>query len=330
MTWPGALKATFRSASRVQRTRLEPLLAVRAAAGVAIVIGLALLLWGPAVAASSAFGAYAAGIATFQRSWRSRPELALAAGAALSVSAFLGYLAAAHWAAYLPLLAVWGFLAGMAWVLGPTAGILASLTMSVMLVVVTLPSSVAGALGHSAVIAFGGLVQAGLIVAFPVRRWGRQRDALADAFAAEADYARRLRHDPVASFDPEPLMTARSAATVTPARPAAARRGWPASGCWPSGSARCWPRWPTPRSAPPRRAPSGTGPGSCSARPPPCWTRWPTRCAGAFRSGSPSRPGRSSSTSLPGGADRRRPAGRGTPDRAARPGRGLRGRSARP
>ena len=41
-------------------------------------------------------------------------------------------------------------------------------------------------------------MQAALIVLFPVRRWGAQRDALADALAAEADYARRLRHDPVA------------------------------------------------------------------------------------------------------------------------------------
>jgi uncharacterized membrane protein YccC len=216
MTWSRALKETFRSALRVDRPRLEPLLALRAAAGVAIVIGLALLLSTPAVAASSAFGAYAAGTATFQRSWRPRPTLALAVGVAVSVTAFLGYLAAAHWAAFLPLLAVWAFLVGMAWVLGPTAGILASLTMSVMLIVVTLPSSVVGALGHSAVIAFGGVVQAALIVVFPVRRWGPQRDALADAFAAEADYARRLREDPVAPFDPEPLMTARSAAAVTP------------------------------------------------------------------------------------------------------------------
>ncbi|CAM5285142.1 hypothetical protein SGLAM104S_03466 [Streptomyces glaucescens] len=47
-------------------------------------------------------------------------------------------------------------------------------------------------------------------------RWGPHRDALADALAAEADYARRLRHDPVARFDPAPLMEARNAATVTP------------------------------------------------------------------------------------------------------------------
>ncbi|MCZ4124442.1 FUSC family protein [Streptomyces sp. H39-S7] len=216
MTWLRALKETGRSGLRVERTRLEPLIAVRGAAGVAIVIGLALWLSTPTVAASSAFGALASGTATFQRSWRSRPALALAAGAGLAVSTFLGYLAGAHLLLFVTLLAAWAFLAGMTWSLGPTSGIVAAQTVGVMLVVVTLPTSVLGALGNAAVIAFGGVVQAALIVIFPIRRWGPQRDALAEAFAAEAAYARRLRQDPHAPFDPEPLMTARSAAKVTP------------------------------------------------------------------------------------------------------------------
>ncbi|WUD76882.1 FUSC family protein [Streptomyces sp. NBC_00510] len=227
MTWLRALRRSAREGLRIERAGLEPLVALRAAAGVAIVIGLSLWLAGPSVAASSAFGAFASGMATFQRSWRPRPVLALVAGAGLAVSTFLGYLAGAHWWVFVVLLAVWAFLAGMAWALGPTAGIVSSLTVAVMLVVITLPTSVLGAFGHALVIAAGGVVQAGLIVLFPVRRWGRQRDALADAFAAEADYARRLRHDPVAPFDPQPLMTARNAAVITDRqarrRPAALR-----------------------------------------------------------------------------------------------------------
>ncbi|MEC4018224.1 FUSC family protein [Streptomyces sp. H27-D2] len=216
MSWLRALKGTARSGLTVERTRLEPLVALRGAAGVAIVIGLSLWLVSPAAAASSAFGAFSAGTATFQRSWRPRPVVALAAGGGLAVSTFLGYVAGAHPVLFVLLLAVWTFLAGMAWAVGPTSGFVAASTVGVMLVTVTLPTTVMGAAGHAAVIAFGGLVQALLIIVFPVRRWGAQRDALADAFAAEADYARRLRHDPIAPFDPEPLMTARSAAAVTP------------------------------------------------------------------------------------------------------------------
>ncbi|MDF3291796.1 FUSC family protein [Streptomyces silvisoli] len=216
MTWQRSLREAVRSGLAVERTRLEPLAALRGAAGVAVVVALALWLTTPAFAASSAFGAFAAGMATFQRSWRPRPVLALAAGGGLAFSTFLGYLAAGHTAAFVALLAVWSLGAGTAWALGPTSGVVASLTVTVMLVVVTLPTSLPGALGHAGVIAFGGLVQAALIVVFPIRRWGAQRDALAEAFAAVADYARRLRHDPMAPFDPEPMMTARSAATLSP------------------------------------------------------------------------------------------------------------------
>ncbi|MBT2476884.1 FUSC family protein [Streptomyces sp. ISL-94] len=217
MGWFRALKGTARSGMAVERTRLEPLVALRAAAGLAIVIGAGLAFLGPGSAASSAFGAFMAAIATFQKSWRPRPGLALASGLTLAVSTFVGYLVgSSHTTLFLALLALWTFLASLLWAAGPTAGIIASGNVAIMLVTVTLPSSVPQAAGHAAMIAAGGVVQALLIALFPVRRWGAQRDALADALAAEGDYARRLRQDPVASFDPEPLMRARAAATVTP------------------------------------------------------------------------------------------------------------------
>ncbi|MER7947718.1 FUSC family protein [Streptomyces sp. NPDC096079] len=216
MSWFRALKQTARSGLSVERRRLEPVIAARGALGLALVVGFSLALFGPAVAASSAFGAFQAAIATFQRSWHPRPTLALASGASLAVSTFLGYLTGAHTGLFLALLVLWTFLSGLAWAAGPTAGIIASSNVAIMLVTVTLPTSVATAAGHAAVIFAGGVVQAALVVLLPVRRWGAQRDALADALAAEADYARRLRHDPVAPFDPVPLMTARNAAAVTP------------------------------------------------------------------------------------------------------------------
>ncbi|MEU0630045.1 FUSC family protein [Streptomyces sp. NPDC005989] len=216
MSWLRALKETARSGLSIERRRLEPLIAIRGAAGLAVVIGISLAFFGPVVAASSAFGAFQAAIATFQRSWRPRPVLALVSGASLAVSTFLGYLTGTRLVLFLALLVLWTFVAGLAWAAGPTAGIIAASNVAIMLVTVTLPTSVANSAVHAAMILFGGIVQAALIVLFPVRRWGAQRDALADALAAEADYARRLRHDPLAPFDPVPLMTARSAAAVTP------------------------------------------------------------------------------------------------------------------
>ncbi|MGI5528214.1 FUSC family protein [Streptomyces syringium] len=216
MTWSKALKDTVRTGLTVERTKLQPLVAVRGAAGVAIVIGVVLWLATPTLAVSSAFGAFASALVTFQRSWRPRPVLALAVAAGLAISTFLGYMAAADHLVFAVLLAVWTLLAGMAWAVGPVSGMVATQTVAVMLITVTLPTSVAGALLHAGIIVCAGVVQASLIVLFPIRPWGLQRDALADALAAEADYARRLRHDPVARFDAQPLMDARSAAELTP------------------------------------------------------------------------------------------------------------------
>ncbi|MEU7702416.1 FUSC family membrane protein, partial [Streptomyces sp. NPDC039028] len=210
MSWLRALRETARSGLTVERQRLDPVIAARAALGLALVVGFSLAVFGPSVAASSAFGAFQAAIATFQRSWRPRPTLALASGASLAVSTFLGYLTVSHEPLFLALLMLWTFLSGLAWAAGPTAGMIASSNVAIMLVTVTLPSSVATAAGHAAMIFAGGVVQAALVVLLPVRPWGAQRDALADALAAEADYARRLRHDPVAPFDPLPLMHART------------------------------------------------------------------------------------------------------------------------
>ncbi|MET8713218.1 FUSC family protein [Streptomyces sp. NPDC004735] len=225
MTWPRAFREVLWSGLKIEETRLEPLLALRTAVGVAIVIGLALWLGSPAYAASAALGAFSAGGATFQRTWRPRKVIALGAGVGLALSTLVGYLAAGQLATFLPLLALWTFVSGLAWAVGSTAGIVAATTVGSMLVTITLPTSVGRALEHAGIIALGGVVQAVLILLFPIRRWGAHRDALADALAAVADYARQLRHDPTARFDPEPLMTARDAAAVTPSqartRPAA-------------------------------------------------------------------------------------------------------------
>ncbi|MBW1603073.1 FUSC family protein [Streptomyces sp. JJ66] len=214
--WAAALRDAARAGVRIERGTLTPLLALRGTCGVALVIGVTLWLGSPQLAVSSAFGAFASGIATFQRSYRPRAVLALGAAAGLSVSAFLGYVLAGHVGAFTVLLVVWAFGAGMAWAAGPVSGVVAAFTVAMMLVVVTLPSSVPQAALHAGIIALGGVVQAVLIAVFPIRRWAARREALADALAGVADYARRLREDPTAPFDPVPLMEARDAAAVTP------------------------------------------------------------------------------------------------------------------
>jgi uncharacterized membrane protein YccC len=216
MPWLTALKHTARSGVQLERTVSDPLPALRAGLAVALVVFGTLLLSTPQLATSAAMGAFIAGTGSLQRSYRPRPVLALGAAAGLSVSTFVGYLASPWPPLFVLVLAVWAFGAGLAWGLSQVSGVVASTTVAVMLVVVTLPASVLGALHHAALIALGGVVQALLMVLWPVRRWSAQRDALADAYASLADYARRLRVDPFAGLDPDPLMAARSAAALTP------------------------------------------------------------------------------------------------------------------
>src|SRR4051812_2949265 len=106
MSWLRALKGTARSGLSIERQRLEPLVALRGAAGLALVVGLSLALFGPVIAASSAFGAFQAAIATFERSWRPRPVLALISGTSLAVSTFVGYVSITQPVVFLVLLAV--------------------------------------------------------------------------------------------------------------------------------------------------------------------------------------------------------------------------------
>ncbi|MFE4512893.1 FUSC family protein [Kitasatospora sp. NPDC056783] len=216
MSWFAALRDTARTGLTLDRALTDPKRAVRGAVAVALVLFPTLALGGVALATSAAMGAFIAGSATFQRSFRPRASLAVAAGIGLGASTFLGYLAAGVPGLFPVLLAVWAFAAGLAWAIGPTAGVVATNTVSVMLIVVQLPVSVGTALGHGLVAALGGVVQAVVITVWPIGSWTAQREALADAYAELADYARRLRQDPTAHVDPEPFMTARHAAALTP------------------------------------------------------------------------------------------------------------------
>ncbi|RAJ37586.1 putative membrane protein YccC [Kitasatospora sp. SolWspMP-SS2h] len=215
MSWFTALRDTARAGLTVDRSLTNPRRALRGAVAAALVVFPALFLYGPAQATSAAMGAFIAGTATFQRSFRPRASLALAAAAGLGLSTFLGYVAVGIPGAFPVVLALWAFGAGLAWAIGPTAGVVAANTLAVMMVVVQLPVSVPTAVEHGLLCSVGGAVQALVVTVWPIDSWRAQRDALADIYAGLGDYARRLRHDPVAQVDPEPFIVGRQAARLT-------------------------------------------------------------------------------------------------------------------
>ncbi|KDN84213.1 FUSC family protein [Kitasatospora cheerisanensis] len=215
MSWFAALRDTAKTGLTVDFSLTNPRRSLRAAVAAALVIFPTMAIYGPAHAASAAMGAFIAGVATFQRSFRPRASLALVAGAGLGASTFLGYVAVGIPGAFPVLLALWAFGAGMAWAVSPTAGVVAANTLAVMMVVVQLPVSVSAALGHALLCSVGGGVQALVVTLWPIDSWRAQRDALADIYAGLGDYARNLRQDPVAHVDPEPFIVARQAARLT-------------------------------------------------------------------------------------------------------------------
>ena len=54
---------------------------------------------------------------------------------------------------FLALLAAWTFLSGLTWAAGPTGGMIASSNVAIMLVTITLPTSVGDAAAHAAMMA---------------------------------------------------------------------------------------------------------------------------------------------------------------------------------
>ncbi|WAL72946.1 hypothetical protein OU787_16405 [Kitasatospora sp. YST-16] len=311
MSWFTALRDTARAGLTVDRSLTNPRRALRGAVAAALVVFPALFLYGPAQATSAAMGAFIAGTATFQRSFRPRASLALVAAAGLGLSTFLGYVAVGIPGAFPVLLALWAFGAGLAWAIGPTAGVVAANTLAVMMVVVQLPVSVPTAVEHGLLCSVGGAVQALVVTVWPIDSWRAQRDALADIYAGLGDYARRLRHDPVAQVDPEPFIVGRQAAALTAwqakrrppelrglrtiaerIRPALAALADPRVGAAEEGAERDRAREVLSaaaevldalaraiRSGDPVRLPKDT----------PAW-RWPARAAAAARTGCAARP----------------------------------------
>lgn len=214
--WSRALKSAARSGVRVDLRNLEPVRVLRDALGLALVLGGSLAFFTPAVAMTAGLGAFLGTLATYQRSWRPAPVLAVASGLSLAAAVFFGYLVGTRSVLFPVLLAAWTFLAGLSWAAGATVGAIATASVAVMLLPAAVSGSVSEAVVQAGVTALGGMAPVMMALLFPVRRWRAQRDAVGNVLAALADYARRLSLDPRALVDPQPLITAGLAVAATP------------------------------------------------------------------------------------------------------------------
>jgi uncharacterized membrane protein YccC len=214
--WYRSIKSVSRSGMRVERSFNNPVAALRCAGGVAIALFGALALLGPVHAVLPALGAQLTGMSIMLPGFRRVPGLPAATAFGLFLAALVGNAVAPWPVLFTVVLGVWAFGAGLFWSLGMAEGMGAAMTVPVMLTIVRPPQNFGDAVLFACEIGSGGAVQVLLLLLWPGRSWGAQRAALADACASVAAYARSLRDDPLAEFDPSALAQARSASMLTP------------------------------------------------------------------------------------------------------------------
>ncbi|MGE2735193.1 FUSC family protein [Mycolicibacterium vaccae] len=189
----------------------DPVL-VRCLLGVAAVT-LVAVLWGPAGSATAVGGAAAiAGAAALRDSPRNRIPLVVGISFLLGAAVLLGAATAAYPWIFIAVVAVWSFGAAMPWVLSASAGLTTTASAALLVCAAPVAPTWSTTLGTAGLAVVGGLLQAGLIAAFPPRRWLRQRDALTAAYQALADDARAFAADrDPDGHDDGALLTLRSA-----------------------------------------------------------------------------------------------------------------------
>jgi hypothetical protein len=176
----------------VDSTGLQPFVALRAAAGVAVPLAVGTALGHPAEGAIAAAGALPAGVAGIGGGFRARTGLIAATTAGMTTSTFVGGLVAGHLPAILVVLAAWGFGAGLVVVLGRDATIVGTQALVGLVVFGRFPGSVASSAAHAGWVLAGGGLQGALTAAFrSPQRFAGERKALAHAYAELA----RLGHD---------------------------------------------------------------------------------------------------------------------------------------
>ncbi|MGE2835975.1 FUSC family protein [Mycobacterium sp. SMC-4] len=169
---------------------------VRCLLGVAAVTVVA-VLWGPDGSATAVGGAAAiAGAAALRDSPRNRIPLVVGISFLLGAAVLVGALTSGYSWVFVAVVAVWCFGAAMPWALGANAGLTTTASAALLVCAAPLTPTWSTTLGTAGLAVAGGLLQAGLVAAFPPRRWLRQRDALTAAYRSLADDARAFAASP--------------------------------------------------------------------------------------------------------------------------------------
>jgi uncharacterized membrane protein YccC len=206
LKWLRELAATV---GAFDRSALEPGYALRCTIGVAIPLAIAMLLGRPALGVPAAIGAFIAGFTSLQGIYRTRLTAMLAATLGMSITSFVGALAAHSTPAIVAAAAFAGYACGIVGQIGPVASTVALNSFVAFVLFSSQPLAPTAAAQESALVLAGGGIQALLLlVAWPSARGDAERAALADVYRNLAAYARGIGGSP--ALPPiTPLATAR-------------------------------------------------------------------------------------------------------------------------
>ncbi|MGW0160997.1 FUSC family protein [Mycobacterium sp. NPDC003323] len=218
------------SSRRLRLTLYDSNAVLRSLIGVLAIVLPAILLGAPAqvsAAVSAGMAGIVAGASALQDSPRGRFPIVVVVSLELALAVLLGALTGGHDMALLIALTAWCAIAGLHWALSANAGLVAAAGAALVLTAEP-PATTAAALSAAGLALAAGLIQAGLIVVWPQRRWRTQRSALTRAYLSLAADADRMT-DAQTTIATEPLIQLREAFTVSEAlakRRPPIYRGW--------------------------------------------------------------------------------------------------------
>ncbi len=204
------LRELARTATTFDRSALEPGYALRCTVGVAIPLLAAAAAGRPALGVPAAIGAFITGFTSLQGIYRTRLAAVLAAALGMSVTSFVGAVAAHSTPAIVVATAIAGYACGTIGQMGPAAATVALNSFVAFVLFSSQPLAPGAAAQDSALVFTGGLIQAVLLlVAWPSVRGAAERTALAEVYRNLAAYARQIAEGSPATPPITPFATAR-------------------------------------------------------------------------------------------------------------------------
>jgi uncharacterized membrane protein YccC len=191
---------------------VRSMLGVLAISLVALVLG-----YGAAAMWAAAAGAIASAVSLQDMPGRRLPVVVVAS-MEMGAAVLLGGLATHYDVVFVAVVALWCFAAGMQWALGSNAGFLAAAASALLVAAPPTGPAVVEVVVATALTMGAGLLQAGIVSAWPPRRWRVQRDALSRAYRQLAAEARSLAAEDDIELDPRRLVWLREVFGEIPQR----------------------------------------------------------------------------------------------------------------